>query len=166
MRLLIYFRSLKTVAQNQINNSKYYSGMHGWIYRKLENTNYSDMYLMSGYKKFCFGNLYPIKNNKIEEGESYKLLISSPDEMLMVNLISNIDHDEIVNLGEYSFKLEGLKPIPSHKINDYFLINSETITNICLPVDGILKPKAITLTKNPERFKEQLQKNLITGLML
>ncbi|MBD3203019.1 CRISPR-associated endoribonuclease Cas6 [Candidatus Woesearchaeota archaeon] len=161
MRILLYLKANRTVIQDKITNSKYYSGMHGWIYGKLKNTDYADMYSKKGFKKFCFGNLYPIRNQKIEQDKEYKVWISSPDEMFMINLLSNINIYEKINLGEFSFDLEKIEPKPSKRIEDFFLLKSETITNVCLPVDGNLKPKAITLTKDNNKFKKQLSKNLI-----
>lgn len=152
---------MKTVVQNKTNNSKYYTGMHGWIYNKLKGTKFNDLHSKKEFKPFCFGNLYPIKDEKIKEGEVYKVWVSSPKEMFMISLLSDLNVNDKVNLGEYSFKLIGMNPYPSRKIDDFTLLKTETLTNICLPIDGSLKPKAITLKKDEEKFKEQLKKNII-----
>ena len=161
MRLLLKLEALSDVAQTKEVNSKYYTGMHGWLYKKLKGTDFEELHKKQDFKPFCFGNLYPIRDQKIKEGEKYKVWVSSPDEMFIINLLSNINAEETVNLGEYHFKLSGMKPVPSRKIEEFTLLTTETVTNVCLPVEGSLKPQAITLGKEKNKFKEQLKKNII-----
>jgi CRISPR-associated endoribonuclease Cas6 len=159
MRISLKLKSNKTVKQSKEINSKYYSAMHGWIYNKLENTDFSDIYSKKEFKPFCFSNLYPIKNTKIEENQIYNLTISSPNEMIMIALLSNINVGEMINLGEYSFELIDYKPLGKKEINSGDELDSETIINITLNESG--KRKAITLSKDSNSFKKNLSKNLI-----
>ncbi len=90
MRLLLNLKALKSVKQNKLNNSKYYTGMHGWIYSKLKGTKFGDLHSKREFKPFCFGNLYPIRSGTIKQDDVYRFWISSPDEMFMVSLLSNL----------------------------------------------------------------------------
>ncbi len=162
MRIMLRLKSNKEVAQNKENNSKFYTGMHGWIYGKLKNTDFSEVYSKKEFKPFCFSNIFSIKNEKINEDEMYNVIISSPNEMIMIALLSNIDVGEQINLGEYSFELISYKPLARKEIQNFSKLNNETLLNICLPEDkkGKLAKKAITLERDPENFKKQLAKNL------
>ncbi len=161
MRILLQLKAIRDVTQNKINNSKFYTGMHGWIYDKLKQTRYEELHSKKNFKPFCFSNLYPVKGQIIEEGKIYRTWISSPDEMLIISILSNIRINEKVNFGEYSFQLLGLIPKPSYRVDNFTLLTTETITNVCLPVQGSLKPKAITLKKDKNKFQELLKKNII-----
>ncbi|MFW5891129.1 MAG: hypothetical protein ACOCUI_02820, partial [bacterium] len=152
-------KASKNCIQNKENNSKFYAGMHGWIYNKLKNTEFSEVYGQRMFKPFCFSNLFLIKNKEIKENEIYDIIISSPNEMLMIALLSNINILEKVNLGEYSFELISYKPLGKKEINESDILESETIINITLNENG--KRKAVTLNENPDLFKEHLNKNLI-----
>ncbi len=105
MRLVLKLKSNKNVSQSKENNSKFYVGMHGWIYGKLKNTDFSEIYFKKEFKPFCFSNLFPVKESVINEGQVYSVIISSPSEMFMVALLSQINADDAVNLGEFSFEL-------------------------------------------------------------
>lgn len=159
MRIVLNLKSNKTVEQSKENNSKFHTGMHGWIYKKLKKTDFSKLHGKKEFKPFCFSNLFTIKNQKIEEGKTYDLIISSPNEMFVIALLSNIDSGEIINLGEYSFELMNYKPLGKKVISQNDILNSETIINISLNEEG--KRKAITLKKNSSIFKGHLSKNLI-----
>ncbi len=102
MRLLLNLKAQRTVVQNKENNSKFHTGMHGWIYGKLEKTEYGSLHSKNKFKPFCFGNIYPIQNRRIEEDKTYKLLISSPDEMFVISMLSNINSDELLDLCVFS----------------------------------------------------------------
>ncbi len=159
MRIVLKLKANKDCIQNRENNSKFYTGMHGWIYNKLKNTEFSEVYGQKGFKPFCFSNLFLIKNKEIKENEIYNIIISSPNEMFMIAFLSNINTPEKVNLGEYSFELISYKPLGKKGINESDILESETITNITIRENG--KRKAITLNENPDVFKEHLNKNLI-----
>jgi CRISPR-associated endoribonuclease Cas6 len=159
MRLILKLKSNKDVLQSKENNSKFYTGMHGWIYDKLKDTDFAGVYSEKNFKPFCFSNLFKIDNGKIEENKNYNLIISSQNEMFMITLLSKINLSEEINLGEYSFELINYKPLGKCRIGVGDILESETIVNICLDENG--KRKAITLSKNPDLFKMQLRKNLI-----
>jgi CRISPR-associated endoribonuclease Cas6 len=159
MRLILKLKSNKDVLQNKENNSKFYTGMHGWLYGKLNGTDFSDVYEQKDFKPFCFSNLFEISNERIEENKNYSLIISSPNEMFMIVLLSKINISEEINFGEYSFELMNYKPLGKKGIEIGDILESETIVNICLNENG--KRRAITLFKNPDLFKIQLSRNLI-----
>lgn len=159
MRLALKLVARKDCVQDKENNSKFYTGMHGWIYDKIKGTEFSEIYSQRGFKPFCFSNLFNISNKRIEGGKDYNLIISSPNEMFMIALLSKINVPEEINLGEYSFRLTVYKPLGKMEIKRWEILESETIINICLNENG--KRKAITLSKNSDLFKEHLAKNLI-----
>ena len=90
MRLVLKLESNKDVLQSKENNSKFYGGMHGWVYNKLKNTDFSKIYFEKEFKPFCFSNLFPIEKALIKEGQIYSLIISSPNEMFIVALLSQV----------------------------------------------------------------------------
>ena len=159
MRLLLKLKARKSVKQNKENNSKFYTGLHGWIYDKLKETDFSDIYSKTGFKPFCFSNLFPIKEQVINEDNIYSLIISSPNEMFIIAIISKMNISEIVNLGEYSFELISYKPLARKEINQGDTLENETIINICILKND--KKNSITFSKSPELFKINLAKNLI-----
>ena len=159
MRLVLKLKSNKNVLQIKENNSKFHTGMHGWIYGKLKNTDFSEIYFEKEFKPFCFSNLFPIKKSTISEGEIYNVIISSPNEMFMVALLSQINIDDIINLGEFSFKLDSYKILPKLNIENNSIIESETIVNLTLHDNN--KTKYVTYLSNPEIFEGSLSKNLI-----
>ncbi len=159
MRLILKLKSNKTVSQNRNNNSKYYSGMHGWIYNKLKNTDFSELHSENGFKPFCFSNLFLIKEKLIKENQIYSIIISSPNEMLMVSILSQMNIGDLINIGEYSFELISYKPLGKINFSDGTIIESETITNVSLHENS--KTRSITLTSDSKTFKDNLGKNLI-----
>ncbi|MDD3160137.1 MAG: CRISPR-associated endoribonuclease Cas6 [Candidatus ainarchaeum sp.] len=162
MRLILNLKSNATTVQNIENNSKFYTSVNGWIYNKLKDTEYSNLHDLNNFKLFCFSNLFPIKNQKIIQNEFYKLIISSPDEMFMVSLISKIDLNEKINLGEYSFELIGKKPIGKINLDEIDYFESMNLINLNSPIkeSDKLVSKAITYESDSEKFVKQLSSNL------
>jgi CRISPR-associated endoribonuclease Cas6 len=159
MRLLLKLKARKSVKQNKENNSKFYTGLHGWIYDKLKETDFSEIHSKTGFKPFCFSNLFPIKGQVINEEEIYSLIISSPNEMFVIAILSKMNISEVVNLGEYSFELISYKPLTRKEIAQENILENETIINICILKDD--KKNSITFSKSPELFKANLAKNLV-----
>ncbi|MGM5483056.1 MAG: hypothetical protein ACQESF_06330, partial [Nanobdellota archaeon] len=73
----------------------------------------------------------PIKNQSIEEGEEYNIIISSTEPSMIEKLFFGINQKSLLNLGDASFS-----------INNMF-INSKKIYN----TDTIETPVFINLTK-------------------
>ncbi len=149
----------KDVVQNKTNNSKYYTGMHGWIYKKLKGTKFDDLHSKKEFKPFCFGNLYPIKKEEIKEGNIYKVWVSSPDENFIQTIFFNISEGEHINLGEYSFTLDNYKVIESEKIRPFSILESPTFINVTKSKKGGYK--ALNFLEEKEEFLEKLKINLI-----
>jgi len=159
MRLILKLESNKNVLQNRGNNSKFYVGMHGWLYNKLKNTDFSGLYFDEGFKPFCFSNLFLIKDAAIQEKQIYNLIISSPNEMFMVALLSQINLGEVINLGEYSFKLISYKPLGKRNFFEGILLENETIMGLSINENS--KTRSITLSSSSTMFRNNLAKNLI-----
>ena len=62
MRLNLLLESKNSISQNDFKK-QFYTDFHGFLSKKIS--------------EFCFGNIFPIKNKKIEEGNIYNLIISS-----------------------------------------------------------------------------------------
>jgi len=107
MRLLLELKSLKDC----VYDLKYYSNFQGFVYNLVKGTFYGSLHEREGYKYFCFSNLFQVKNSRVEQGVVYKWLVSSPNH----NFIHVVKQKLLglvggkVNLGEYSFVLEGFK---------------------------------------------------------
>ena len=158
MRLVLRLKSLNTASQ-QLTLSKYFSAMHGWIYKKLENSDFNSIYESKSYKPFCFSNLYPVKNQKIIENNNYNIIISTPIPKLIETLFFNTAMDEKVNLGELSFKLEKMEVMTNIKITPFSIIETPTFINITVKKNN--KATALDFNQNKNLFLEQLSKNLI-----
>jgi CRISPR-associated endoribonuclease Cas6 len=164
MRLILKLKSLKEVSQNKENNSKFYTAMNSWIYEKLRGSDFKDMHSKNEFKEFCFSNLFPIKNKIIKQGQELNLVLSSSNNLLINEIIKKIKLKSKINLGEYSFELIYFKQLLSKKVNDFMLLENESILNLTFHELNDKKPnkiKAITLNENKELFENNLRKNLI-----
>lgn len=159
MRILFKLKSKKDVIQSKENNSKFYTGVHGWIYGKLNGTEFENLYGEKGFKLFCFSNLFKIENAGLKSGQIYNLIVSSPNEMFMIALLSKINNLEIVNFGEYGFELIGYKPLGRKGIEEFKTLESETLINVTVHEDE--KRRALIFSRDSEDFIRGLTKNLI-----
>jgi len=109
MRLLIKIKSIKDCEYDL----KYYHKLQGFIYSLLRNTEYDILHDKSGYKFFCFSNIFPIGN--VKDGDIRNLLVSSPDNLfirfLEKKLKELVDADEVLNIGEFQFKVDKISLI-------------------------------------------------------
>lgn len=103
MRLLLRLKSAKNCAYDL----KYYNKLQGFIYKLIEETEYSSLHDKKSYKFFSFSNIFPI--NDMKENDIRYLLISSPDinfiKTLAKQLVMHIDKP--INIGEMQFYLKG-----------------------------------------------------------
>jgi len=102
MRLLLKLKALGNFSYDTL----YYSKLHGLIYNTIK-PHYPELHNKSGYKFFCFSNIFPIGDFK--ENDIRSLLISSPDKFFIKTLIENLP--EGINIGEMSFNIESRKLI-------------------------------------------------------
>lgn len=159
MRLVLYLEALKSVTQNNSTNAKFYTGMHGWIYRKLKGTNLEELYAKKTFKPFCFSNIFPVAKQKIQQGHDYKIIISSPSSEFIQTLFFNVNKEEKVNLGEFHFKLSNFRIIEDININSFSILETMTLINITRRTDK--GPENIDFLKEKDQFLEGLRKNLI-----
>ncbi len=153
MRLILRLKALNNCSQTKENNSKFLKAMHGFIYNSIEN---NELYESNEFKPFVFSNIYPIKNQKIEEKQEYSLIISSFKKEIILLIIKKLIENTTLNLGEYSFIVSSFKPVPSELINDFCLLTTETIA-----LAYNKNNKAITLNESKTEFLELLKNNLI-----
>ena len=115
MRLQIKLEALKTVSQEHFHK-QYFTDMHGFL-AKIAGKD-------EKYGKYCFGNLFPIKNQEVERGKDYFVIISSADPSIIEKIFFVLEIGGLLNIGELQFKINeiGLK---SHK-----LLNNSTIESI------------------------------------
>lgn len=126
MRLSLKFEALKTVLQEHFHK-QYFTDMHGF----LANIAGKD----SKYGKFCFGNLFPIRNQKIEEKKIYSILISSSDPLVIEKIFFSLVVGSLVNLGEMQFRITEIS-IEQRKLNKNSVIESISPINITKNKDG------------------------------
>jgi len=109
MRILIDLRATK----DQGYESMYHHKLQGFVYGLLRDSGFEMLHDKTGYKFFCFSNIFPIGDMKA--GVRYKLIIASPNETLIGSLagaIETIVADSCaVNIGEMSFEVEAVKKL-------------------------------------------------------
>ncbi len=149
MRIILKLISKKTINQKEFNN-KYNTSFHGFLFKKIND------YYANKYGSFSFGNLFPIKNNIIKEGEKYNIIISSPKNELIEKLFFSINESSTINIGEGSFEIESIM------IKNVILKKNSKIENI-QPINITKQEnnKIIAIKYEEEGFLELLKKNLI-----
>src|SRR3989344_7198435 len=147
MRIQLNLESMKTVSQEHFHKG-YFTAMHGI----LANICGKD----EDYGKFCFGNLFPIKNQKVEQDKEYFIIISSSEPTIIEKIFFALEIGSLLNIGELQFKINeiGLK---SHK-----LLNNSTIESIS-PVNITTNDKGkIRFHKfDTNGYKKLLEKDLL-----
>jgi len=109
MRILLRLKAVKSSAYDL----KYFNKLQGVIYNLLRDTEYGILHNKSGYKFFCFSNIFPVGDMK--SGDVRNLLISSPDKLFIkflkdkLNELSN--DNKLLNIGEMQFKVEAISLI-------------------------------------------------------
>jgi CRISPR-associated endoribonuclease Cas6 len=146
MRLNLKLIPKNTVSQNHFNTI-FYTDMHGFVSSFFDNNN-------NNKGSFCFGNLFPIRNQKIEEGKEYSFIISSPLPNVIEKLFFSIPNS--FNIGECQFSLKE-KQVLFTKLKNVSIIESLSPINITLHKDNKIK----ALKFDNEKYKFYLKKSLI-----
>ena len=84
MRLLLRFEALNTISQEHLHK-QYFTDMHGLLASVAGKDE--------EYGKFCFGNLFPINNQQIEQGKEYAVIISSSEPSIIEKLFFALEID-------------------------------------------------------------------------
>ena len=114
MRLILRLKSNKTIQQKDLYK-KYYTSMHGFIYKKLsKTTSFKSLHSNKKYKPFSFSNLFPIKEGIVEEFSEdkknyYYIIISSPLPLFIQELFFQFEDGEKIRFDSIPFKL--IKPL-------------------------------------------------------
>lgn len=162
MRLLLILESLVDSAYDL----KYYHKLQGFVYNQLKDTPYCSVHNKKGAKYFCFSNIFPIGDMRC--GDTRKLLISSPDPVLIKTLQKKIEAVEKVNIGDMSFRLKESKIVNS-RILSKSKIRCSTPIVLRIPQNKYAK-YGITEEKQDEYWKpkyplecfvKQLEENMI-----
>ncbi len=153
MRLNLWLKALGTYPQKEFEY-KFRNSFRGFIFNLLKDTKYSKVHDES-LKPFCFGNLYPIKNQEIVEGKTYRVTISSPFTNLLEEIFFKLFPNQQINLGETSFNLVKITT-SSKKIRPFSLIQPTNFISLKDKDD-----KFILFNENPSKFIEALEKNLL-----
>ena len=125
------------VAKDFSYDTKYYSKFQGFIYKQLVDTPYRFLHEKKRYKFFCFSNIFPLKiNKKTQKVEDFKedqtkfWLVSSPDKAFVYILLKKLEElkkqNKVINLGEMSFYLDGIKVIKRRIKSKGVKIKAET----------------------------------------
>ena len=103
MRLLIEGEILNDVLNNQPNKH----AMQGFFYNLLRNTAYDPIHNRSGFKYFCYSDVFPLKN--CHRGGKVKVLFSSPWRQLLQALREQIQIGESYLWGGWRVKILNTK---------------------------------------------------------
>ena len=158
MRLLLRVRPLKNYVQNEQTTARYHVGMRGWIYSKMKDTNYNWVHDAKAFKPFSFSSVMGVKDALLEKGKEYTILISSPLPDLIEFLRLNSPEGELMNIGEYQFKIMAVKKI-EESLRRFDIIRSATLISVTKRVEN--KYVTINFLKNKEEFLNLLAINLI-----
>jgi CRISPR-associated endoribonuclease Cas6 len=133
--------------------------MNGFIYELFsKNDSLKELHPSKQFKGFCFSNLHKISNQKIMEGDTYKMTISSSNPKIIETLFFSIKENDLIELGEGSFNVQEIRVNPILlKAND--LIETLSIINLTDQVDG--KIKSVDFEADKDKFISKLKSNLI-----
>jgi len=116
MRVLIKLRA----AKNQSYEMLYHHKLQGFVYGLLRDSGFEEVHDKTGYKFFCFSNIFPIKDN-MNAGEAYNLIISAPNANLISAIANTLEkvlvdaerNREVanINIGEMLFEVVGFKKL-------------------------------------------------------
>jgi len=126
MRLQLKLESRKTVTQEHFFKS-YFTDMHG-ILAKIVGKD-------EDYGKFCFGNIFPILKQQIDESKIYSLIISSSEPGIIEKLFFSFEIGSNINIGELQFKIIDVN-IFTRKLHKNTIIESMTPLNITINDNG------------------------------
>src|SRR3989344_3401240 len=129
MRLVVKLEALKTVAQEHLHR-QYFTDMHGFL-APIAGKDQK-------YGKFCFGNLFPIRNQKVEQGKEYSIIISSADPSIIEKIFFSLEIDSLINIGELQFILKDVS-LKHQKLMKNSIIESISPVNITTNDNGKIK---------------------------
>lgn len=147
MRLLLKLKSTKTVDQEHFFK-QYFTDMHGFLTRIAEKDE--------KYGKFCFGNLFPVKNQRIEADKDYSVMISSSEPSIIEKIFFNIDVERIMNIGELQFKIQDIE-LMKQKLKKNSIIESTSPINITTHENGKIRFHKF----DEDNYLELLKKNIL-----
>lgn len=99
MRLLLYIRSLC----DAVYNVEYNHFMQAFIYDLLRNTFFDKLHAKSGYKFFCFSNIFPVGD--LRNGDVRNIIISSPSIDFIGILSERLRNINNIKIGSMLFEL-------------------------------------------------------------
>ncbi len=147
MRLNVKLKSLKTVSQEHFFKG-YFTAMHGFLAEVAGRDE--------KYGKFCFGNIFPIKNQKIEEGKAYSVIISSSESSIIEKLFFFLDVGKRINIGELQFVILEVGLI-NRKLKNNSIIESVSPVNITAHKEG----KICFLKFGDDSYLKYLEQSLL-----
>lgn len=150
----------------KIFEKKFRSAVKGFIYEKLKDSKYELNKNNSNYRGFCFSNLFPIKNKEIKENKVYHINISTNISDLAIKLLEKVNIEDIVNLGEGSFKLIDIS-IKKENLSNNMILESvspiiiksnrkkQDFVNFDIDKDLFIKNLSINLIKKYNFFQNK-----------
>ena len=160
-------------------DNDYHYHLQGLVYSLIREAGRSDVHERSGYKFFCFSNIFPYRD-KFERGIEQELLISSPD-LELVSSVSRALHSRMgakspVQVGAMTFSISGIEGpfhvnmpldsevsvisstpiiirIPKWRYADYGIVSNRPFENWrdSLPLEAFVKQLKDNMAK---KFKE------------
>lgn len=109
------------------------------------------------YGKFCFGNLFPITNQKVEDGKEYSVIISSSDPSIIEKLFFFLEADKKINIGELQFVVLEVSLI-NRKLRNNSVIESVSPINTTVNNNGKIR----FLKFGDECYIKYLEKSLLS----
>lgn len=158
VRLILSLVSMNSCSQKDFER-KFRSAMKGFIYKRLEESQFSLKETSSGFHFFSFSNLYPIKDAKIEEGKKYSLVITSAIPNLILILLEKINVNDMINLGEGRFSIFEMR---LEKPEIFRGCSIEMISPLVIKrMKATGKDNYVNFDKEKEEFKRILGINLV-----
>lgn len=152
MKLNICIKSLGDYPQYEFVQ-KYYSALKALIFDLLKSTKFDCD--NDDIKCFSFSNLYPVKNQKINENQHYFINISSCYEELLDTIVNNIPN--IINLGIGQFEVKEIKKC-KEKIYKNSILKTKTPVIITRSYGD---KKYLNINEDRERYLKNLRLNSI-----
>jgi len=90
------------------------------------------------YGKYCFGNLFPIRNQLIEQGKTYEVLIGSPVPSIIEKLFFALPREKTLNIGELQFTLSNIE-VQKRILTRNSTIESISPVNITIHENGRIR---------------------------
>ena len=121
MRLLLRLKS----ENDQKDVSLEYHKLQGFVYSLLAESGFPLLHDKSGFKPFCFSNIFPFGDMKA--GDVRHFLIASPGHAIIESLaqyLTTTHRDLPIHLGDCSFSLKGVRIIDTQ-------INQGPVKIIC-----------------------------------